>query len=241
MVMGQQKNLKPKIKLIFFDMEGTLFRKTYKTSEGNTAPSAWTLIAERLGPEALKDEEATKKKWNSGGYAGYVEWMEDTIKIHKKYGLKRKFFENVMLSVDYHPGTREAFDILEKAGIRTALISGGFKAQADRATVDLKIDHAFAACEYFWDKKGKLLYWNLLPCDYEGKLDFMRLIMKEHKLKKEECAFVGDGKNDIPFAQAVGISIAFNGTPELQGVSTYSINQPGGKEDFRAILPLLGF
>ena len=75
-----------------------------------------------------------------------------------------------------------------------------------------------------------------MPADYEGKLDFMKLIMKEHGLTKEECAFVGDGKNDVPFAKAVGLSIAFNGTPELQEVCTYSINQKEGKEDFSAIL-----
>ena len=78
-----------------------------------------------------------------------------------------------------------------------------------------------------------------MPCDYEGKLDFMQLIMKEHGLKKEECAFVGDGRNDIPFAQAVGISIAFNAAKELQEVSTHAINQEEGKEDFLEILKFI--
>ena len=107
---------------------------------------------------------------------------------------------------------------------------------ADRAQKDLRIDHAFAACEYFWDGDGKLLHWNLLPCDYEGKADFMKLIMKEHGLKPEQCAFVGDGKNDVHLAKAVGLSIAFNAAEELQKVSTFSVNQPKGKEDFREIL-----
>jgi phosphoserine phosphatase len=102
--------------------------------------------------------------------------------------------------------------------------------------VDLKIDHAFAACEYFWNESGKLLHWNLLPCDYEGKLDFMQLIIKEHGLTAGECAFVGDGRNDINFAKAVGLSIAFNAAAELQEASSHSINQESGKEDFRAIL-----
>ncbi len=225
------------IKLIFFDMEGTIFRKTHTTSKGNTAPSAWTLIAEHLGPEAHKEEDATKDKWNNREYKGYVEWMEDTIKIHKKYGLDKKFFDKVMDSIEYHPGVKEVFAELKKRGIRTALISGGFKAQADRAVKDLKIDHAFAACEYLWDKKGNLIHWNLLPCDYEGKVDFMKLIMKEHGLKKEECAFVGDGKNDVPFAKAVGLSIAFNADKELQKACTHSINQE--KENFKEILKFI--
>ena len=82
-------------------------------------------------------------------------------------------------------------------------------------------------------------HWNLLPSDYEGKLDFMKLIMKEHGLKADECAFVGDGKNDIPLAQAVGISIAFNGPEELQNVCTHAVNQPQARENFRDVLKFL--
>jgi phosphoserine phosphatase len=232
-------SLEMKIKLIFFDMEGTIFRKAVKLASGNTAPSAWTLLAQHLGEKAEKEEEETKKKWNSGRYAGYVEWMEDTIRIHKKYGLTKDFFEKVMSGIDYHRGVRETFRELKKRGIKTALISGGFKAQADRAQSDLKIDHSFAACEYFWDEKGRLLHWNLLPCDYEGKVGFMKLIMKEHGLIPEECAFVGDGRNDVYLAKEVGTSVAFNGAEELQRVATYSVSQEEGKEDFREVLKYL--
>jgi len=31
----------PKIKCVFFDMEGTLFKKVIKAGKGNVAPSAW--------------------------------------------------------------------------------------------------------------------------------------------------------------------------------------------------------
>jgi phosphoserine phosphatase len=227
-------------RLVFFDMEGTLFKKAYRDSSGNTSPSAWTLLAEHLGSEALREENETKRKWNNGEYSGYVEWMEDTIRIHKKYGLTRDFYDKVMSSVEYHDGVFEFFEELKKRGIKTGLISGGFKSQADRALMDLKIDHAFVACEYLWDEKGTLVHYNLLPVDYEGKVDFMKLIMKEHGQNPEDCAFVGDGRNDIPFAKAVGRSISFNGAKELEEVCTYSVRQEEGKEDFRAILPYLG-
>jgi phosphoserine phosphatase len=225
-----------KLKLIIFDMEGTLFKKVIQTEEGDIAPSAWSLIAKHLEPKAQAEEEETKRKWNAKKYAGYVEWMEDTIRVYQKYTLKKEFFEKVMASIEYHDGVHEVFKTLKKKGYKTALISGGFKAQADRAQKDLKIDHAFTACELFWDDKGNLLHWNLLPCDYQGKVDFMKLIMQEHGLKKEDCAFVGDGKNDVLLAKAVGLSIAFNGPLELQKVCTHAINQEEGKEDFSALL-----
>ncbi len=230
-----------RIKLIFFDMEGTLFRKAVKLKEnnGNIAPSAWTLIAQHLGENALQEENATHDKWSKGKYSGYVEWMEDSIRIHKKYGLTKEFFDKVMSSIEYYPGVAETFEALRKKGCKTALVSGGFKAQADRAMKDLKINHGFAACEYFWNDDGTIAHWNLLPCDYEGKLEFMKLIMKEHGLTREQCAFVGDGINDVPFANAVGLSISFNGAPELQKACTHSVVQEEGKEDFRAILKYL--
>ena len=220
-------------------MEGTIFKKVIKDSKGNTSPSAWTLIAKKLGKGALDEEEATKDKWNNGKYSGYVEWMEDTIIIHKKYGLTKTFFESIINSAKYHKGVKETFKELKKRGYKTALISGGFKASADRAQKDLKIDHAFTACEYFWNKKGKILHWNLLPCDYEGKVEFVKLIMAEHGVSPEECAFVGDGRNDVHIAKEVGIAISFNGAKELQRVSKHSINQEKKEEDFREVLKFL--
>ena len=223
------------VKLAFFDVEGTLFRKVVRNPSGNVAPSAWQLLAQHLGRKATEEERLTRDKWNEGKYNGYVEWMEDTIRIYKKYSLKKKFFEKVINSCEYQPGVREAFLEIRK-NYKTALISGGFKALADRATVSLKIDHSLAACELFWDTHGGLAHWNLLPCDYEGKLEFMKLIMEEHGVKAKNCIFVGDGRNDIPLAKAVGTSICFNGDSELAKVCTYSIKQPASKVDFRAVL-----
>ncbi len=224
-------------KLIVFDMEGTILRKAVRSTHG-VASSAWTLLAQHLGLEALEEEEETKKKWNEGKYRGYVEWMADTIRIHKKHGLTRSFFEEVMDSVEYHDGVHETFEELRERGYVTALISGGFKAQADRVQRDLKIDHSFAACEYFWEGEN-LVHWNLLPCDYEGKKHFMHMLMAEYGLGMEDCGFVGDGPNDVYLANAVGLSIAFNGAEVLQDVCTHSINQLEGKENFREILRFL--
>ena len=46
-------------RLIIFDMEGTIFKKVIKKSRGETAPSAWTLIARHLGKDAFDEEENT--------------------------------------------------------------------------------------------------------------------------------------------------------------------------------------
>ncbi|MFH1425441.1 MAG: HAD-IB family phosphatase [archaeon] len=227
-------------KMIFFDMDGTLIDNTLRDSSGDTAPSTWTLIAQHIGEEALKEEEQTKIKWTNKGYKNYIEWMDKTAKIHKKYGLDKDFFYKIINSIKYFPGVEETMKTLHANKIPLVLITGSFKELGDKIIKELGFKHVFASIEYFWDENGKLLTWNLLPADYLGKVAFMELMMKEHNLTKEDCAFIGDGRNDISLAKAVGTSIAFNGAKELQDISTFSINQPEGQKDFRAILPLLG-
>ncbi len=140
------------IKLAFFDIEGTLFKKAVRNPSGNVAPSIWMLLSKQLGTQAYKEELAGRKKWNNKEYAGYVEWMEDTLRIYKKYNLKKETFEYAINTTQYNPGVLAFFNEI-KGKYRTATISGGFKALADRAQVDLRIDHAFTACELFWNKK----------------------------------------------------------------------------------------
>jgi len=229
---------KCKIKMVFFDMEGQIFEPGVVAYKKGIASSVWTVIAQHLGPKALAEEEITHDKWGAGKYSSYVEWMEDTIRLHQKYGLTKNFFNNIINKVKYINGAKETVQELRKRGYIVAVISGGFKNLADRAIVDLGIHHVFAACEYFFDKKTKkLASWNLMPCDYHGKVDFMRLLIKEHGLKAEQCAFVGDGVNDISLAKECCISIAFNGRKELQDVTTYAVNQK--VKDLRGILKYL--
>lgn len=225
--------------IVFFDLEGTLLRKCFRLDNGKVAPSAWTLLAESLGERCLEEEEETKDRWNRREYSGYVEWMRDTIRIHKHYGLRREVFEQVMSSVEFTPGVEDVFGELRQAGVITAVVSGGFKALGDRAQRLLRIDHVMCACEYFFDADGSIEHFNLLPSDVKGKVRFMELIAEEHGINPMSCAFVGDGDNDVHLAQAVGISIAFNAQSKLQQVCTASIIQSEGTEDFGEVLRCL--
>lgn len=230
--------MKKDLKLIFFDMEGTIFRKAVPFNKTKVAPSAWVAIAEHLGKDALREERKTQDKYNLGQYAGYLEWMEETILIHQKYGLTKQTFCNILNSIEYTPGVKDVFKHINSKGIPTCLISGGFKYQADKAVKDLKIKHSFVACEYFWNHSGSLYHWNLLPADKKGKVNFMRLLMSEYGVANNNCAFIGDGENDVLIAKEVGISIAFNAQEELRKAATFVIDQRG-QEDFMEVLNYL--
>lgn len=223
-------------RILFLDMEGTLLLKAHHLDDGRVAPSAWTLLAERMGSECLAAEEETKRLWLDNRYAGYLDWMAHTVEVHRRFGLRRELFDEVLSSVPTVPGAERAFETLRSWGTVTALVSGGFKAHADRLQRQLGIRHTYAACEYFFDDDGLMTHPNLLPADEEGKVDFMRLLCREYSFDPADCAFVGDGKNDVHLAQAVGFSVAFNAQSELVQVASVSVEQGRGLEDFSAVV-----
>ncbi len=223
-------------KLIFMDLEGTLLQKTIHLDDGKVAPSAWTLLAEHLGPDCLKEEQATKDRWLQGGYRSYIDWMRDTIKIHQRYGLTLDVFQEVIDSVQEMLGARDTVRSFHEHGAITAIISGGFKALADRVQRSFQIQHALSACEYFFHPKtGRLEHWNLLPSDYGGKVHFIRALRSEYGIAKKECVFIGDAQNDVHVVKEVGLSIAFNAQPALRDVCTIMVDQEPGNEDFTEV------
>ncbi|TMO22370.1 HAD-IB family phosphatase [Pseudoalteromonas sp. S4741] len=229
-------NFTPKI--WFFDMEGTLLQKDFALDNGKVAPSAWTVLAKLISEECYLKEELSKDRWNAGGYNGYLDWMKDTIRIQQEHGIKKWHVDEIVKSAKLHNGAHELIKSIKATNAKVVLISGGIKALADKVQRELKIDHAFSACEYFFDDCGNLDFYNLLPTDNEGKASFMQQIAKEYGVPPSECAFVGDGKNDKFLARVVGLSIAFNAQKELVEVSNYSIVQPQGREDLSVIKSL---
>ena len=109
---------------------------------------------------------------------------------------------------------------------------------ADKVQRTLKIDHALSGCEYFFNKSGELEFYNLIPSDNEGKLSFMKQVLFEHGLTKDDSVFIGDGKNDVYLAAEAGITIAFNAQEELIDFCDYSINQHPGDESLLDVINL---
>ncbi len=220
------------MKLLVLDVEGTLFQT--KLLPGTTIPSTiWQGIAEELGPDAVSEEVRTHERQRNGEYASYLDWMVDTIKIHQKYGLTQEVFRRVVDQAKYSQGVSEFFARLDRPSYRPVLVSGGFRALAVRAQRDLRIPHAFSACDYLFDAQGVLDFYNVVPCDFHAKLDFVKLMLRELRLADDGWIFVGDGPNDIPLAREAPISIGYRSHPDLATVVTHTI------EHFRDLDSLL--
>jgi len=221
------------VKLLILDVEGTLFRINVRLPGTVHDSTIWQGIAHALGPEAVREELETHKQWENGHYRSYLDWMKDTISIHQRYGLSYSLFQELISSAQYNPGVVETLSQVDRLGYELLLISGGFRELAARTQRDLKISHAFAACEYLFGKDGTLESYNLLPCDFEGKINFIQLMLREYGLSAKDWLFVGDGANDVPVARIAPVSVGYRAHPELRKVVTYAI------DEFRELLSIL--
>lgn len=221
------------MKLLVLDIEGTIFRTDVRLDGTSIDSTIWQGIANALGPEAIHEEVETHKRWENGSYGSYLEWMKDTISIHRRYGLTHNVFQKLISSAQYNPGVIKTLLKIDRSAYELLLISGGFRELASRAQRDIKIPHVFAACEYLFGIDGRLEAYNLLPCDFEGKVEFIRLMIREYGLSSGDWIFVGDGLNDVPIAKIAPISVGYRAHTELKKVVTYSI------EEFQELLPIL--
>lgn len=218
------------IKLFFFDLEGTLVvpHNVDRPGDGHNM-SLWSKIFQTLGPEALAEDDIGVLKWENNEH-NYIEWCEYSLKLFKKYGLTHSQLQQLIAETAITPGAVEVLAALHAKGIRTAIISGGLINQAKHTQLQLDIPHSFAASELFFDENGAIIGWNILPSDNAAKADYVELLRRECNIAREECAFVGDGKNDTSIANLVGLSFAYRAHPKLQAVATHCIS------DFRDIL-----
>jgi phosphoserine phosphatase len=229
-----------KIKLAIFDLEGTVFKKSYKLLSGSHHESAWGAISHHLGDEAKREDQLNRERYYQGGYP-YYRWVLDTIKIYQKHGLQKDTFENIIRSVEYHKGAENTFHELHQQGVITAVISGGLKALADRVALDHRVEHCFTSAELYWSPSDNTLaHWNIMPTDFIHKKSILEMLIHEMQINLSDTAFIGDGINDVDIARHAGLSISFNTKyDKLRQVVTHQIAQEVGKEDLSAVLNYL--
>ncbi|WP_303790744.1 HAD-IB family phosphatase [Ruminococcus flavefaciens] len=208
-----------KKRFLVMDVEGTIFKATFKLHGVDYKSTLWQPIARELGDAAMDEENEMAQKYEKGEYASYLDWVKATIDMHKRYSLKKKVFDNLIDSAEYNTGVEEFFENLNRNEWIPVLISGGFQNLIRRAENELDIEYGFGACEYYFDDYGYLVSHNIQPCDFEGKIKFLDTLLSDFKMnKKTDWVFVGDGKNDIPIAKAAPKAFGINPHDDLKKV-----------------------
>lgn len=219
------------MKLLVCDIEGTIFQP-HMIKSAQHASYIWTAIAEALGKDAERDEINTQKKWRDNGYgtydtgAAYMRWVNESINIHKRHGLKQTVFDNLIKNAPYVIGAERFFTQLNREEYIPVFISGGIQNLNRKACEDLgvDIDDSYASCEYYFDHNGEiddtLTFSN--TCNFYGKQELINIALRKHGLGPDDWIFIGDGINDVSVASVAPLAIGIAPIPELKEVVRYS-------------------
>lgn len=205
------------MKLLVCDVEGTIFKAKYRIKGTEYASTMWQPLAQRLGEAAIAAEIETHRKWENNEYSNYIEWVEDTVEIHKHHKLHKDTFNSLINEAEYIDGVVDFFNELDRSKYVPVLVSGGFQELVRRAQKELNIKYGYGACEYEFDiDTGYLSSHTMTPCDFEGKYQYVNALFAIYNLNpNKDWVFIGDGKNDIHIANKAPISYGINPHPEL--------------------------
>ena len=190
-------------------MDGVLIDISgFNESGKKVAISTWNAVFNEMG--IYTEHERLKKIFINGKFPSYMEWTDEACKVFRNNGLTKEKFIKIIDNRPIMKGAKETFKILKEKGYKTAIITGGFKALAKKIRETLDVDYIFAHCELIFDEEGNLKEWQLIPCDFEGKISYFNKLANKLSLSPSECSYVGDEVNDIPIFGKAGLSIAFN-------------------------------
>jgi phosphoserine phosphatase len=122
--------------------------------------------------------------------------------------LARVYGERLLLS----PGARELLDAVQAAGLRTAILSGGFTYFTERLRIELGFD--FATSNELEIAGGKItgrVIGDII--DAQAKARHLVRLRDELGLQPEQVIAVGDGANDLPMMAEAGLSVAYHAKP----------------------------
>lgn len=142
-------------------------------------------------------------------------------------GLDSRVLEQVYEErLQFSPGARELIAAAQKAGLRTAILSGGFTYFTERLRIELGLD--FTTSNELEIAGGKLT-GHVIGTIVDAKVKAERLakLRDQLGLKPEQVIAVGDGANDIPMLQSAGLSVAYRAKPATREKASVSLNFSG--------------
>ncbi|WP_043464156.1 phosphoserine phosphatase SerB [Azovibrio restrictus] len=136
--------------------------------------------------------------------------------------LARVYAERLLLS----PGARELLAAAQEAGLRTAILSGGFTYFTERLRIELGFD--FATSNELEISGGKLtgrVVGDIV--DAAAKARHLARLRNELGLEQEQVIAVGDGANDLLMMAEAGLSVAYRAKPATRARASVALNFAG--------------
>jgi phosphoserine phosphatase len=197
----------PPIKLIAFDIDGTLVH--HERHE-----TVWQVLNARYLPRAGLNRERFDAYRNRT--ITYAEWVDlDIGDWVARAVTKRELQEAMLAELSLAPGAIETIELLRGRGYRLVVLSGTLNLTLELFLPDTEFDDVFTN-QIWFHPDGTIRRWQATPFDVDGKAVALASLSRAHGWELSECAFVGDGWNDIPVLSTAGFSVAFH--PKLDEV-----------------------
>ena len=211
-----------KIKLVVFDLDGTLTEER----------SIWEYIHKRLGKWYGFAEEYQKQFL--AGRISYDEFCERDAQVWK--GMKIKEVEEIVKAVPFHPGINELIAFLKRKGLKLSMVSSGLSILSNRVHQRYGFDYSVSndlLCE-----DGILTGKVKIKVYFDRKAEWVERILEQFDVKPEEVIAIGDSRGDIDMFRRVGFSVSFNSScTELDQVASICL-QSKNLADIIPKLPL---
>jgi phosphoserine phosphatase len=136
--------------------------------------------------------------------------------------LDRVYAERLQLSM----GAQAMLDGVQKAGLKTLLVSGGFTFFTERLKSRLKLDYVHA--NVLEEQDGKLtgrVVGGIV--DAEEKMRTVLRVCAELGIDPKQAIVMGDGANDLRMMSIAGLSVAFRAKPVVRAQAAVALNFTG--------------
>jgi phosphoserine phosphatase len=176
--------------------------------------------------------EITRRAMN--GEIDFVGALAERVALLR--GMPVSVLDQAAARIRLMPGAKSLVTTLRRAGVATALVSGGFTVFADQVEAELGFDRVVANRLDIDDGK---LAGTVTPPIVTGatKRDTLVSLAAELNVSVDETLAVGDGANDLPMLQAAGLGVAFHAKPAVAAASRWRVDHG----DLTALLYAQGY
>ena len=133
-------------------------------------------------------------------------------------------------TLQLNPGVERVVAACRAAGLRTLLVSGGFTFFSDRVRDRLRIDETRSNVLEIADGRltGRMVDqpWGDI-CDGDEQRRAVLQACERFGIDPARAIAVGDGANDLPMMEAVGLSVAYHAKPAVRERAMVSIVEGG--------------
>jgi phosphoserine phosphatase len=146
-----------------------------------------------------------------------------TERVALLQGLPARVLDEAASRIRLMSGAPALLATLRKAGVRTALVSGGFTVFAERVAAELGFEEVFA--NRLDIAEGRIAGSVAAPIlTRDTKLDTLLGLTRQHGVPLAATLAIGDGANDLPMLQAAGLGIAFHAKPAVAAAARWRLD-----------------